>query len=140
MDTWLLVRMIESSGERNRLLYVLKSRGMAHSNQMREFLLTDDGIELVDVYVGPGEVLTGSARLVQEAKDEARAVADQQAAERQRRELEQEQASLEAQADAIAGAWPSDRGGDADRRKSGTSGSRRRPRNDRNSPRRGRAD
>ncbi len=102
MDTWLLVRMLESCGERNRLLYVLKSRGMAHSNQMREFRLSDDGVKLVDVYVGPGEVLTGSARLVQEAKDQAQAAADQQASEWKRRELELEQASLRAQADTIA--------------------------------------
>ena len=65
---------------------------MAHSNQMREFQLTDNGIKLMDVYVGPGEVLTGSARLVQEARDQAQAVVDQQAAERRQRELEQEQA------------------------------------------------
>ena len=102
MDTWLLVRMIESSNERNRLLYVLKSRGIAHSNQMREFQLTDDGIKLVDVYVGPGQVLTGSARLVQEAKDEAQTVLHQQATGRKKRELEREQANLRAQADAIA--------------------------------------
>jgi circadian clock protein KaiC len=69
MDTWLLVRMLESNGERNRILYVLKSRGLAHSNQMREFVLSDKGINLIDVYVGPGAVLTGSARLQQEAKD-----------------------------------------------------------------------
>ncbi len=101
MDTWLLLRMIESSNERNRLLYVLKSRGMGHSNQMREFQLSDDGINLLDVYVGPGQVLTGSARLVQEAKDQAQGAVDQQAADRKQRELEQEQASLRAQAEAI---------------------------------------
>ena len=54
MDTWLLLRNVESNGERNRLLFVLKSRGTAHSNQVREFLLTDHGVELADVYVGPG--------------------------------------------------------------------------------------
>ena len=102
MDTWVLVRMVESNNERNRLLYVLKSRGMGHSNQMREFQLTDNGIKLVDVYVGPGQVLTGSARLMQEAKDQTQAVADQQASERKQRELEQEQVSLRAQADTIA--------------------------------------
>ncbi len=102
MDTWLLVRMIESNNERNRLLYVLKSRGMGHSNQMREFRLSDDGITLADVYVGQGEVLTGSARMVQEAKDEAQAAGDQQASQRRQRELEQEQASLRGQAEAIA--------------------------------------
>jgi circadian clock protein KaiC len=102
MDTWLLVRMLETRGERNRLLYVLKSRGMAHSNQMREFMLTDDGIKLVDVYLGPGEVLTGSARLVQESKDQAKTLAEQQATAARQRELELEEASLKTQADAIA--------------------------------------
>ena len=69
VDTWLLLRNVESDGERNRLLYVLKSRGSTHSNQIREFVLTDRGAELVDVYVGPAGVLTGSARLVQEANE-----------------------------------------------------------------------
>ncbi len=67
IDTWLLVKPIEGNGERNRALYILKSRGMAHSNQVREFLITDRGIELADVYVGPEHVLTGSARAAQEA-------------------------------------------------------------------------
>ncbi len=102
MDTWLLLRMLETNGERNRLLYLLKSRGMAHSNQIREFQLTDQGIKLADVYVGPGEVLTGTARLVQEARDRARTIADQRASERQQRELEQEQFNLQNQAASIA--------------------------------------
>lgn len=68
MDTWLLLRNVESNGERNRLLFVIKSRGTAHSNQVREFVLTDRGIDLVDVYVGPEGVLTGSARQAQEAR------------------------------------------------------------------------
>jgi circadian clock protein KaiC len=98
MDTWLLVRMLETNGERNRLLYVLKSRGMAHSNQLREFLLTDQGIQLRDVYLGAGTVLTGSARLVQETQDQAGALAERQAAAKRERDLAQEQATLEAQA------------------------------------------
>ena len=102
MDTWILLRMIESANERNRILYVLKSRGMAHSNQMREFQLSDRGIGLLDVYTGSGTVYTGSARMVQEAKDQADGLAQQQAAARQRRELQQEQATLAAQAEAIA--------------------------------------
>ncbi len=101
MDTWLLVRMLESNGERNRLLYVLKSRGMAHSNQMREFQLSDQGIRLVDVYLGQGTVLTGSARLVQEAKDRLQDSADRQAAGRRQRELEQEQAALAVQIEGL---------------------------------------
>jgi circadian clock protein KaiC len=64
MDTWLLLRMLESAGERNRLLFILKSRGMAHSNQVREFLLTEKGVQLKDVHVDQGTVGTGSARLI----------------------------------------------------------------------------
>src|SRR5574341_1165281 len=71
MDTWLLLRDIELGGERNRGMYILKSRGMAHSNQIREFLLSDRGIDLVNVYTGPGGVLTGSARSAQEAAEKA---------------------------------------------------------------------
>ena len=74
MDTWILLRDIEVGGERNRGLYILKSRGMAHSNQIREFLLTDKGIDLLNVYAGPGGVLTGSARAAQEAEEKAKAV------------------------------------------------------------------
>jgi circadian clock protein KaiC len=69
MDTWLVVRNLESSGERNRALYILKARGMAHSNQVREFRMSQRGIDLVDVYCGRGEVLVGSARLAQEQRD-----------------------------------------------------------------------
>lgn len=70
-----MLRDHEYNGERNRLIYVLKSRGMAHTNQVREFRLTDHGIDLIDVYTGQGNVLTGTARLAQEVRDrdEARA-------------------------------------------------------------------
>ncbi|MEI6778729.1 MAG: circadian clock protein KaiC [Chloroflexales bacterium] len=97
IDTWILLRDIELGGERNRGLYVLKSRGMAHSNQIREFLLTDHGVELRDVYVGPSGVLTGSARLAQEAQEQASQVMRQQEADRKRLELQRKQAQLEAQ-------------------------------------------
>jgi circadian clock protein KaiC len=88
MDTWLLVRNLETSGERNRGLYVLKSRGMAHSTQVREFCLTDHGIDLVDVYLGPEGVLTGSARIAQEGRE--RMAAQQRQAETRRRQAEVE--------------------------------------------------
>ncbi|RPJ49933.1 MAG: circadian clock protein KaiC [Acidobacteria bacterium] len=101
MDTWLLLRMVESANERNRIIYVLKSRGMAHSNQMREFLLTDQGIRLSDVYVGPGTVLTGSARLAQEAKDRQAELEKTQASALRHRELQQEREQLQAQFCAI---------------------------------------
>jgi circadian clock protein KaiC len=102
MDSWVLLRNVETpSGERNRLLFVLKSRGMAHSNQVREFVLSDTGIQLTDVYVGAGTVLTGSARLIQEAQDTATAQFQWQEAARRQRELKQEQAQVQAQIDAL---------------------------------------
>ena len=101
MDTWLLLRNAETSAERDRLLFIVKSRGMAHSNQVREFLLTDQGVHLADVYVGSGTVLTGSARLVQEAKDRAQIATEKQTITRRRRELKQEQTLARAQLEAM---------------------------------------
>jgi circadian clock protein KaiC len=101
MDTWLLLREMEINGERNRTLYVLKSRGMDHSNQLREVLLTDQGIQLVDVYLGPSGALTGAARLAQEAQEKAGSVARQQEIERHRRELERKREALEARINAL---------------------------------------
>ena len=86
-DTWLLVRNDESNGERNRLLFVLKSRGSANSNQVREFVLTDHGVDLVDVYVGPAGVMTGSARLTQETRDREAKLQQQEDLQRRTREL-----------------------------------------------------
>ncbi len=97
IDTWLLVRDIEADGERNRGLYVLKSRGMAHSNQIREFLLTDHGVELREVYVGPSGVLTGSARLTQQAQEKAEVLVRDQEVELRRVEIERKRTALEAQ-------------------------------------------
>jgi circadian clock protein KaiC len=97
IDTWLLLRTIESGGERNRGLFILKSRGMAHSNQIREFLLTDHGVELRDVYVGASGVLTGSARLTQVAQDQAALMIRDQEVELRRVELERKRTTLEAQ-------------------------------------------
>ncbi|WP_295456624.1 circadian clock protein KaiC [uncultured Thiodictyon sp.] len=101
IDTWLLLIAVEGGGERNRALSILKSRGMAHSNQTREFLITDQGVEVCDVYAGPGGVLTGSARLAQEARERADDVVRRQDIERQQRELERKRATLEAQIAAL---------------------------------------
>ncbi len=87
IDTWLLVRDIELAGERNRGLYILKSRGMKHSNQIREFVLTPEGIDLLDVYVGAEGVLTGSMRAAQEAREKAELLA-------RRRDIEAKEAEL----------------------------------------------
>jgi circadian clock protein KaiC len=101
MDTWLVLREAEINGERNRTLYVIKSRGMAHSNQLREVLLTREGIQLVDVYLGPGGTLTGAARLAQEAQERASSVVRQQEIERRNRDLERRRQALEARIEAL---------------------------------------
>jgi circadian clock protein KaiC len=101
IDTWLLLRDIELGGERNRGLYVLKSRGMKHSNQIREFLLTSEGVQLEDVYIGPEGVLTGSMRAAQEARETADRLAREQDVERKQRELGAKRATLEAQINAL---------------------------------------
>jgi circadian clock protein KaiC len=106
VDTWLLVKAIETNGERTRGLYVLKSRGMSHSNQIREFLITDHGVKLVPPYVGAEGVLTGTARAIQEAREgmaiRKRTADSQRAArvlERKRALLEQRIAELRAEFD-----------------------------------------
>ena len=95
IDTWLLLRDIELNGERNRGLYILKSRGMAHSNQIQEFLLTNQGIGLIDIYTGSGEVLTGSARAAQDAGEKASELASRREADRRLREQERKRNALE---------------------------------------------
>jgi circadian clock protein KaiC len=95
IDTWLLLRDIELKGERNRGLYILKSRGMAHSNQIQEFLLTNQGIGLIDIYTGSGEVLTGSARAAQDAGEKAFELASRREADRRLREQERKRNALE---------------------------------------------
>jgi circadian clock protein KaiC len=101
VDTWLFMRDIELDGERNRAMYVLKSRGMAHSNQLREFLLTPQGVDLLDVYVGPEGVLTGSSRLSQEARESAAALVRQQEAARRERDRTRKREALEARIAAL---------------------------------------
>jgi len=101
MDTWLLLRDIELGGERNRGIYVLKSRGTAHSNQIREFIITGKGIDIRDVYVGPEGVLTGSMRLAQEARQSAEKLSRQLEIGSKKRKLERKRAALEAQIAAL---------------------------------------
>ncbi|HBG24546.1 MAG: KaiC 1 [Bacteroidetes bacterium GWF2_41_61] len=101
IDTWILLRDIELSGERNRGMYVLKSRGMANSNQIREFMLTDHGVELREAYIGSKGVLTGSARIAQEAKESAELLIRKKDIERKKREIEQKRNTLNAQVSAL---------------------------------------
>jgi circadian clock protein KaiC len=109
MDAWLLVKNIECNGERNRGLYILKARGIAHSNQIREFLLTDHGIQLVDAYVGSEGVLMGSARSSQVARENAAEVDRKLVMERKQRELRHKQELYEAQLVALKGQYETER-------------------------------
>lgn len=101
IDSWLMMHDIEIGGERNRCLYIIKSRGMAHSNQVRECRITDHGLELCEVYVGAGGVLTGSARLAQEAQELALKLTRKQEVERRQIELESKRRALDAQIAAL---------------------------------------
>ncbi|MGE5468783.1 MAG: circadian clock protein KaiC [Ignavibacteria bacterium] len=101
MDTWLLLRNTEFNGERNRLMFVLKSRGMPHSNQVREFVLSSSGIDLVDVYLGTDRVLTGTARISQAAAESAAAELRAQDHQRRLRQLDARKKSIDAQIAAL---------------------------------------
>ena len=109
MDAWLLVKNIESNGERNRGLYILKVRGIAHSNQVREFLLTDHGMELIDTYVGSEGVLMGSARANQTARERAAVVEREHGRHRKQRELQRKHDLFEAQLLALKHQYEADR-------------------------------
>jgi len=100
-DTWILLRDLELNGERNRCIYVLKSRGMAHSNQLREFVLTPHGIQLLPVYIGPGGVLTGSSRVTQESAERTEALQKQQEIERKQQDAMRKRLTIQAQVAAL---------------------------------------
>ncbi len=108
IDTWILLRSLESNGERNRGLYVLKARGMAHSNQIREFRLSRRGITLLPVYTGSGAVATGTARQSQEAKERAEQLRHIQSRQRLQRALERKRRALRAQIEALTAAFEFD--------------------------------
>ena len=108
MDTWLLVRNLESEGERNRGLYILKSRGMGHSNQVREFVLSGQGIQLLDVYTGAGRVLTGAARVAQEERERAEEEQYQLERETRRAEIARRRAETAAQIETLRAALASE--------------------------------
>jgi circadian clock protein KaiC len=109
MDTWILVRTLESNGERNRGIWVLKSRGIPHSNQIREFVFTDHGIELLDVYIGSEGVLTGTARAAREAKETAQFLLHRQELELKQRNLERKNQALEAKIAALRAEFEAER-------------------------------
>jgi circadian clock protein KaiC len=96
VDAWLLVRDIESNGERNRGMYIMKSRGMKHSNQVREFVITDTGLDLVDVYLGSEGILTGSAREAQQIAEVTGTILRKHAVDRKDVEIKRKRKVLEA--------------------------------------------
>jgi len=101
VDAWLMIRDIEMNDERNRGMYIMKSRGMKHSNQIREFVITDKGLDLIDVYVGPEGVLTGSARETQMILEETGEVLHSHAIDRKDREILRKRKVLEAKIDSL---------------------------------------
>ncbi|MDP4005578.1 circadian clock protein KaiC [Methylobacterium sp. NEAU K] len=97
MDAWIKLLNVEANGERTRTLYVIKARGMSHSNQIREFLMSSEGVRLVDAYIGPAGVLTGTARLVQEANEKAAAQLHAHETERRVRDVARRRSAIERQ-------------------------------------------
>ena len=97
MDAWIRLQNIEANGERNRLLYVIKVRGMSHSNQVREYRMTDRGIELIEPYIGPEGVLTGMARVIQEAREQAEADRRAKENDQRKRQIDRRRAALQRQ-------------------------------------------
>jgi circadian clock protein KaiC len=108
IDTWILLQDIEFNGERNRGIYILKSRGMNHSNQIREFILSDKGIKLIDVYPGMDSVLTGSSRIAQEARNKEEMISLQQQIDQRKRTLDQKRKVLKARIEALKAEFEAD--------------------------------
>jgi circadian clock protein KaiC len=96
MDTWIDLKALETNGERNRTIDIIKTRGMFHSNQLREFKITNDGIEIVNVYLGPSGMVTGTARISQIANEKANKLKRQQEIEAKQRKLEQKRQAIDA--------------------------------------------
>ncbi len=103
IDTWIELRDLEHAGERNRAVYILKSRGMAHSNQVREFVMSRRGIDLIDAFIGPGGVLIGSARITQAADAQQRIEERREEGARRQREVGRRQQLIAAQIEALRG-------------------------------------
>jgi circadian clock protein KaiC len=101
VDAWILLRDIETNGERNRATYIMKSRGMKHSNQVREFVISSKGLELVDVYLGPEGILVGSAREAQRLSEVASVEMRHHAVTQKNRELERRRRVLEGKIDSL---------------------------------------
>ena len=95
MDAWLILKNVEGNGERNRVFSIIKSRGMAHSNQLREFVLSDKGIQLLDLYKGTEGVVFGSARMAQQSREVSDRLLRNEEIERKQRELDSKKLVME---------------------------------------------
>jgi circadian clock protein KaiC len=109
MDTWIDLKSVETNGERNRTIDIIKTRGMFHSNQIREFKLTNNGIKLIDLYLGPNGMLTGSARVSQIALEKSMKLERNHEIKRKQRELEQKRIKMEADISEIKAQFESER-------------------------------
>jgi circadian clock protein KaiC len=109
MDTWIALQDIESNGERNRGIMIMKSRGMAHSNQVREFKLTDRGVVIAEVYLGPSGVVTGSARASLEAREKEALAEQANEFNRKKRELERRRRVMQARIEDLKAGFEADR-------------------------------
>ena len=109
MDTWIVLQDIESNGERNRGIMIMKSRGMAHSNQVREFNLTDKGIVIADAYLGPSGIVTGSARAAREVQEEAALIEQKNKIDRKKRELERKRKVMQAKIEELKSGFETDK-------------------------------
>lgn len=109
MDTWLVLQDIENNGERNRGIMIMKSRGMGHSNQVREFSLTDRGLVIADAYLAPSGILTGSARETHEAQERAALTEQKNELKRKKRELERKRKVMQARIEELKAGFETDR-------------------------------
>ena len=109
MDTWINLQDMESNGERNRGIMIMKSRGMGHSNQVREFSLTDRGLVIADPYLGPSGIVTGSARAAREVQEEAALIEQKNELNRKKRELERKRKVMQAKIEELKAAFETDR-------------------------------
>lgn len=108
IDSWLVLQNLEYAGERTRGITIVKSRGIAHSNQIREFIITSNGVKLEKIYVGPNGILTGSARLDQEEQENLQFLLQEKETLRRKKLLEHKKATLEAKIMALKSEFDAD--------------------------------
>jgi circadian clock protein KaiC len=94
-DTWIHLNYLVQAGERNRGMSIIKSRGTAHSNQVRELILSDKGVTLADTYTAGGDVLMGTLRWEKESAERVATEVAAEAGKLKRVRLDADEAELE---------------------------------------------